>query len=91
MQKKDDNNLMLLIPISGFIIISSKLSPYLELRYIMGILPIISLIFWISVDYILKYYKKQCISVMSIMFINGNNKFPVYYAHTSLKISLVLL
>lgn len=69
MQKKDDNNLMLLIPISGFIIISSKLSPYLELRYIMGILPIISLIFWISVDYILKYYKKQCIIVMSIMLI----------------------
>ena len=24
-------------------------------------------------------------------FINGNNKFPVYYAHISLKISLVFL
>ena len=26
-----------------------------------------------------------------IQHINGNNKFPVYYAHISLKISLVLL
>jgi len=39
-------------------------------------------------------YAKSCTEVLAIIYnmsINGNNKFPVYYAHTSLKISLVLL
>ena len=34
---------------------------------------------------------KQQYFIIYDNFTNGNNKFPVYYAHNSLKISLVLL
>lgn len=68
-KKKDAINLVLLIPTIGFIIICSKISPYLEMRYIMGILPIVAVIFWISIDDIFKSYKKQILSIIFILII----------------------
>lgn len=63
-KQEDITNFALLIPTIGFIIISSKISPYLEIRYIMGILPIISIIFWISIDDLFKNHKKQILSIV---------------------------
>lgn len=53
-KSKDSIINILLFTIIGYILIVSKISPYLELRYIMGILPIIAIVFWLMFDYISK-------------------------------------
>ncbi len=55
--------IILTITILGFIFITSKISPYLEIRYIMGILPVIAIQFAFMIDYI-RLNKKLLVSLL---------------------------
>ena len=71
MKKKHDTiELTLLISFLVFIIISSKISPYLEMRYIMGILPIFAILLWESLDYLIKNSSKYIFVVISVLIIS---------------------
>lgn len=81
-KKKDYSLFILLFNTIGYLIIISKISPYLDLRYIMGILPIVAIIIALTVDYICKGKNKiiYIISVILLVFsiINLTNKSPEY-------------
>ena len=69
-KKHDTIELTLLISFLVFIIISSKISPYLEMRYIMGILPIFAILLWESWDYLIKNSSKYIFVFISVLIIS---------------------
>lgn len=64
---KDVIPVILLFTISGFIIIISKLSPYLDLRYVMGVLPIIVLLFLLIINCFIKKNKIKYTAFLTII------------------------
>lgn len=66
-KKKDYIPFSLLFAIIIYLIIISKISPYLDLRYIMGILPLVSIIFFIIFDKIIKNVNDNVIVVLMIL------------------------
>lgn len=77
--KKDYFLPVLLFSITGYIIVVSKISPYLDLRYIMGILPIVAIIIILTINYICKSkWKIISFILLVIAIINLTNNFPKY-------------
>ena len=73
---------ILLFSVIGYFLLVSKISPYLDLRYIMGILPITAIIVILTIDYICKNNNKfiYIISFILVLFsiINLTTKSPEY-------------
>ena len=76
---------ILLFSVLSYIIIISKISPYLDMRYIMCILPIVSIIIWLAIDSILLKLKNKNIIIsilvlliMTFSFYTIYNKKPLY-------------
>ncbi len=77
--KKDYFLPILLFSITGYIIVVSKISPYLDLRYIMGILPILAIIISLTIDYICKNnWKIISFILLAISITNLINNSPKY-------------
>ena len=49
-----------------YVLIVSKISPYLDMRYIMCILPIIAILIWVSIDDIISILIKKCIIIIAL-------------------------
>lgn len=81
-KKKEYYLCILLFATVGYIIIISKISPYLDLRYIMGILPIVAIMISLVIDYIcrseLKIIYIISFVLLIISIINLTNKLPQY-------------
>ena len=77
--KKDYFLPILLFSITGYIIVVSKISPYLDLRYIMGILPVVAIIIILTIDYICKSKWKIISFILLVIAItNLTNNSPEY-------------
>ena len=68
-KNKDCIPCILLITIIGYVLVIAKISPYLDLRYVMGILPIISITIIFAIDYYFKNNFKVICITSGILFI----------------------
>lgn len=77
--KKDYFLPILLFSITGYIIVVSKISPYLDLRYIMGILPVVAIVVILTIDYICNSKWKIISFILLVIAItNLTNNSPEY-------------
>lgn len=77
--KKDYFLPILLFSITGYIIVVSKISPYLDSRYIMGILPVVAIIIILTIDHICKSKWKIISFILLVIAItNLTNNSPEY-------------